>query len=127
MARARTPHPSGHRRVWHCVEHANPFFTSKAQLREHLEASHKDITETQIQSLLAISVSSVADLRSGFPMCLVRGPFRQGVDKHIAFRLETFAAFSVSRSFSTTDGEAASGHSSQAGPDSREAWNWRAS
>lgn len=87
-----------HRRVWQCFNHADAVFTSSAELRGHLQSRHsEDITEAQIQSLLDICDSSVADTRAKCPICLIEGPFEKGINNHLSFHLETLATFSIPR------------------------------
>ena len=88
-----------HRRIWQCFGHANAVFASSSELRNHLQSQHSEgVTEAQIQNLLDVCESSVADTRTKCPICLVEGPFKRGLDNHLSFHLETFATFSVPRS-----------------------------
>ncbi|KAI4087588.1 MAG: hypothetical protein L6R37_008300, partial [Teloschistes peruensis] len=94
----------GHRRVWQCFEHAEPKFWSKAALQYHLESEHgNDTTETQIQDLVEISELSVEETRTTCPFCLLEGPFPKGFENHMAFHMQRFATFPVSRDISSHD------------------------
>ena len=87
-----------HRHVWQCFEHNKPKFQSKAELRSHLRSKHgSNITETQIQSLIDILESSIADTRTTCPFCLLEGPFSKGLENHLASHMLTFATFAVPR------------------------------
>jgi hypothetical protein len=100
-----------HRRIWQCFGHANTVFASSSELRGHLRSQHSEgITEAQIQNLLDVCESSVVDTRTKCPICLIEGPFKRGLDNHLSFHLETFAAFSVPRSI-------CSGEESESGVD----------
>ncbi|XTI84220.1 hypothetical protein V2W45_1366184 [Cenococcum geophilum] len=95
-----------HRRTWQCFEHAESKFWSKAALQHHLESEHgNDITETQIQNLVEVSELSVAETRITCPFCLLGAPFRKGFENHMAFHMQMFAAFSVSRDNLTHDND----------------------
>lgn len=103
-----------HRRIWQCFDHADAQFASSAELQAHLRSQHcEDVTETQIESLLDICDSSIADTRKRCPICLVKAPFQKGIDNHLAFHLETFATFSIPRSiFSGEESESEAGSTS---------------
>ncbi|RDW59873.1 hypothetical protein BP6252_12960 [Coleophoma cylindrospora] len=105
-----------HRRVWRCFDHADAVFGSSAKLRQHLQLQHRtSVTETQIRSLIDVCESSVADTRAQCPICLLTGPFKKGLDNHLAFHLETFATFSISRgNFSEEPSESQDGMSKRA-------------
>lgn len=108
-----------HRRVWQCFEHRNAVFSSQSDLQNHLESKHSDITETHVQNLLETSESSIGDSRSRCPICLLEGPFAHGLDKHLAYHLESFAVFSVFSGLSNAgkgedDESSAEGQSGQA-------------
>ena len=89
-----------HRRVSQCFHHADSIFSSPATLRDHLKSKTEHgeyVTETQIEALLDVCESSIADTRTTCPICLADGPFKKGFDNHVSFHLESFAIFSVPR------------------------------
>lgn len=94
----------GHRRVWLCFEHASPEFSSKGALRDHLHEKHdNDITREQIEHLVDVSESSIAESRTRCPFCLQEAPFDKGFADHVALHMQKFAAYSISRGILTQD------------------------
>ncbi|KAH0551800.1 hypothetical protein GP486_006983, partial [Trichoglossum hirsutum] len=91
-----------HRRKWRCFErlHRNLFYNSKEQLHLHFSESHTDLTELQIQNLLELVETTVADDREVCPFCSSAGPFDKGLYSHMAFHQERLATFAAPR---TTD------------------------
>ncbi|KAF7509474.1 hypothetical protein GJ744_008037 [Endocarpon pusillum] len=99
-----------HRRVWQCFKHKTIVFRSKLDLRRHLELQHNDdVTEAQVQDLLDVSESSLADAREKCPVCLIDRRFIEPLDKHMSSHLEKLATFSASRGIPTSDEEDSSG------------------
>lgn len=105
-----------HRRVWQCFGHETAVFGSQSDLYCHLKSQHNDdVTEAQVQDLLDVSESSLADARENCPVCLIGRQFFKELDKHMSFHLEKFAIFSVSRGIPTDDEEDSSGADGQSG------------
>ena len=105
-----------HRRVWQCFEHKTVFFRLQSDLRRHLESQHKDnVTEAQVQDLLDISQSGLADKREKCPICRISNQFFKELGKHMSFHLEKLATFSVSGGIPTGDEEDSSGADGQSG------------
>ncbi|ERF72613.1 hypothetical protein EPUS_08749 [Endocarpon pusillum Z07020] len=99
-----------HRRVWQCFKHKTVVFRSKFDLRRHLESQHNDdVTEAQVQDLLDVSESSLADAREKCPICLIDRQFIEPLDEHMSSHLEKLATFSASRGIPTSDEEDSSG------------------
>ncbi|KAI9668922.1 MAG: hypothetical protein M1829_005234 [Trizodia sp. TS-e1964] len=116
-----------HRRAWQCFQHKSSIYQSKNDLKDHLELLHSNVTEPQIQDLLALSESSIVDLREKCPICLISGQFLREKNKpsssptekemhnHIAFHLEKFATFSVSRGIPSGEADDSSEADCQSG------------
>ncbi|KAL9074029.1 MAG: hypothetical protein Q9157_004538 [Trypethelium eluteriae] len=91
----------GHRRIWQCFEHADPEFSSRAALQDHLQSEHgNDITKTQILNLVEVSGSTIAETRTSCPFCFLEAPFNKKFEDHVASHMQAFAVYSLSRNIS---------------------------
>ncbi|KAI3135178.1 hypothetical protein DTO012A7_5591 [Penicillium roqueforti] len=88
-----------HRRIWRCFEHRSFSSKSKNGLLQHFLDCHKGLDEQQIENLLDIAETTVADDRQTCPFCFSIGPFAKGFHNHVAFHQEQFATFAVPRNF----------------------------
>ncbi|KAF4553333.1 Hypothetical protein D9617_7g030600 [Elsinoe fawcettii] len=95
-----------HRRIWQCYQHAEPTYTTPGALQSHLETTHKsELTSAQIEQLLGLSESTLADSRKSCPFCLSDGPFPTGLEKHMAVHMIRLARFSIPRTIAALDGK----------------------
>lgn len=105
-------HEAGHRKVWRCYEHFGALFTSRELLASHLRQEHsRSVGELEISDLLDIAEASLADERKTCPICHADGPFKRGIQNHIANHLERIALFALPRGLDVIeDASAASNH-----------------
>ncbi|KAJ5689686.1 hypothetical protein N7462_004078 [Penicillium macrosclerotiorum] len=88
-----------HRRVWRCFEHRFFISISKDGLLQHFSDCHKGLDRQQIENLLDLAETTVADDRKMCPFCYSVGPFNKGFYNHVAFHQEQVATFAVPRNF----------------------------
>jgi ankyrin repeat protein len=81
---------------------------SKDGLQQHFVDCHKGLDGQQIENLLDLAETTVADDRQTCPFCYSVGPFDKGFYNHVAFHQEQLATFAVPRNFANNE-EADSG------------------
>ena len=96
-----------HQRIWRCFDrqHRDIIHSTKERLHIHLSESHTDLNELQIQNILELVETTVADNREMCPFCNSIGPFSGGLYNHMAFHQEKFAAFAIPRNIDKNDNE----------------------
>ncbi|KAJ6120116.1 hypothetical protein N7523_004396 [Penicillium sp. IBT 18751x] len=97
-----------HRRIWRCFEHSSFISISKNGLLQHFLDCHKELDGQQIENLLDLAETTVADDRQTCPFCYSIGPFDKGFYNHLAFHQEQLATFAVPRNLESNE-EADSG------------------
>ncbi|KAJ5521105.1 hypothetical protein N7463_001558 [Penicillium fimorum] len=97
-----------HRRVWRCFEHRSFISTSKNGLLQHFVDFHKDLDGQQIENIIDLAETTVADDRQMCPFCYSTGPFDKGLYNHMAYHQEQLATFAVSQNLDSNE-EADSG------------------
>jgi len=76
-------------------------FRLSSELREHLDVEHgSSVAITQVQTLIDLSASTAEDTRTECPICLIQGPFPDGITNHVASHLEKLATFAIRENFS---------------------------
>ncbi|OKP06952.1 Ankyrin repeat domain-containing protein 50 [Penicillium subrubescens] len=80
-----------HRRIWRCFEHRSFISNSKDSLEQHFVDCHKGLDRQQIENLLDLAETTVADDRQTCPFCYSVGPFDKGFYNHMAFHQEQLA------------------------------------
>jgi hypothetical protein len=94
-----------HRRIWRCFEHRSFISKSEKGLLQHFLDCHKGLDQQQIESLLDIAETTVADDRKTCPFCYSIGPFAKGFYNHVAFHQEQLATFAIPRNFDSNEEE----------------------
>src|SRR5215469_15478108 len=82
-----------HRRIWRCSEHVSFNSKSKDKLHRHFSDSHEGLNEQQIENLLDLAETTVADMRQKCLFCHSTGPFDRRLYNHMAFHQEQLATF----------------------------------
>lgn len=88
-------------------EHADQLYQTPDRLKAHLQRDHADhFTDTQMDSLVALSAVSVSDERAHCPTCFESAPFVKGLENHLANYLERFVFFALPRLVDDVDSTA---------------------
>ena len=92
-----------HRRIWRCFEHSSFISKSKDDLSQHFSGCHKGLDGQQIENLLDLAETTIADDRQTCPFCYSIGPFDKGFHNHVAFHQEQLATFAVPRNLDSNE------------------------
>jgi ankyrin repeat protein len=72
-------------------------------LEQHFVDYHKGLDWQQIENILDLAETTVADDRQTCPFCYSVGPFDKGFYNHMAFHQEQLATFAVPRNFASNE------------------------
>jgi len=92
-----------HRRVWRCFEHSSFISKSKDDLSQHFSNYHRGLDGQQIENLLDLAETTIADDRQTCPFCYSIGPFDKGFHNHVAFHQEQLATFAIPRNLDSNE------------------------